>query len=481
MCGIYGFVGLKKKPIDFTTFLNLGVINDARGGHGCGIFVDGQVEYGSSKDKYFETFYPKSNLLNTVSEAQIIVGHNRKASIGGIDDSKLQPVIIRNESGNVDFVLMHNGTLLNHEDLALKYLSMSAEESKKYTDSQIMAKIIYIHGFHVFSEYLGAGVFVMIDYRTPNQEPAVYVFKGESKEYSYSKTTTEERPLYYTRVEDGIWLSSMSNYFKVLNFKSSNVIYTFPTNKVCIINNNNKLGLVEEIDRSKCHQKQYACYYTANNNSKALSDYYDYDDYYLMSEYDDLPDYFSKNQQPLELDASIAGNLVNSGVLICDDFRFYDTDSKLPLTGIYYCNKNGDFKSVNSVNYDRVLYLFNGVPVYGNEVLSSLIDFCNQQTECINFDEMLEYFPDVVYSFSPWPAHDLKTDTYIKYYGKALSQPYTGTLVQPIHHACDMKIKFESGKIVDQIVCINGFNKFYKFYNKRCKHDYCKLIEFFKK
>ena len=196
MCGLYGFIGFKKQPIDIVTFLALGIENDSRGGHGCGIFTDGNVEYGSSSDKYFEAFYEKSEILKSLRSAEILIGHDRKASVGGVSDEKLQPVVIKNEDDEVEFVLMHNGTITNHTELAQKYLSMPKEESDKLTDSQIMARIVHIHGFKVFGEYKGAGVFVIIDYRTPKRKPSVYVFKGKSKETSYSKEAEEERPLY---------------------------------------------------------------------------------------------------------------------------------------------------------------------------------------------------------------------------------------------------------------------------------------------
>ena len=56
MCGIFGFIGQRQKPFDKRAFVTLGVANDARGGDSCGIFIDGQYEYGVDKLKLFGDF-----------------------------------------------------------------------------------------------------------------------------------------------------------------------------------------------------------------------------------------------------------------------------------------------------------------------------------------------------------------------------------------------------------------------------------------
>lgn len=508
MCGLYGYIGFKPTKIPLTTFLSLGVENDSRGGHGCGIFCDGQIEYGSSTDKYFEIFYDKSQLLKTIYKAEILIGHDRKASVGGISDDKLQPVCIYNSDDpeQIDFVLMHNGTILNHEELAQKYLSLPADESKKFTDSQIMARIIATHGFQVLGEYEGAGAFVMIDYRTPDRKPSVFVFKGETKEYSYSQTTSEERPLYYVRTTNGLWFSSMPNYLNIMCFNKPDVVYQFPTNKVVLINDGPVLKLVEDIDRSNRTQKKaYVTTYQSSQQTSQSHSYYPNNcGYYLADEYDAYYDDYDNcgvlnaqapsNVTPLGvqdqstdseqktntiLSSGIVPNVLTKGMLHCENFRFVDNATSIPLTGIYYVNDIGEYSLQQQQHYPYKLYLFNGIPVFGENVLNKIIDFCTLRTECINFDELLQYFPDVVYSFTFFPYYDPETHKYLRFYGKELGSECCDNVIIPFCTGPNRIYTFKDGHI-DHYTTIQANNRkqFYQRYIKRCNKSHNNLIKY---
>lgn len=481
MCGLFGFIGTKKQPIDVTPFLALGVENDVRGGHGCGIFVDGQYEYGTVSDKYFSTFFEKSELLKTVDKVEVLIGHDRKASVGGISDEKLQPVVIEDENHQVEFVLMHNGTIINHEELAKKYLSMEKEESSKLSDSQIMARIIYTHGFGVFAEYTGAGVFVMIDYRTPKRKPSVFVFKGESKEYVASTKTTEERPLYYIRTPHGLWFSSIADYLTIMNYKIQNGVYSFPTNTVVLINHSDKLQIVEKIDRTTNHQKEVSIT-TVTHNPSSYPNYDRYDDYY-----DDcwwLADdkkVETKTQTPLGLSQviPIAPNALCSGRIEHDfnTFRYVDVDTKLPLTGKYFINQFGQYQEIEDVSHPFKMFLFNGIPVFGEDALQNIIEYCGINTDCVNFDEMCQYFPEVVFAFTMWPQYDFSASKKFWRYNMAgQRQLYTGKLLVPFGKISDTLVELHQGDLVGRTLHKKCTSQFYKRYSMLCERDYtCQL------
>lgn len=194
MCGIWGIVNTKPRRFDFTTFCTLGIANDSRGGDSCGYFIDGHYEYGSKGDKkWFQCFFPENEFLKTCFESTIAFGHCRKASIGKIDETTAQPVVITNKQGKIEYVLMHNGTIHNYEELAKKYIPEI--NIKGMTDSQVMARIFYYTGYDSLNEYNGGAVFAIADYR--KKTPEILLFKGASKKDKYSKDKTEERPLYF--------------------------------------------------------------------------------------------------------------------------------------------------------------------------------------------------------------------------------------------------------------------------------------------
>ena len=97
MCGIFGMISKKARPFNKRAFCTMGVRNDSRGGDSCGIFIDGNVEYGVDKEKLFISFFRKSALLNVTTQCKIALGHCRKASVGKVSLETAQPVVIKNE------------------------------------------------------------------------------------------------------------------------------------------------------------------------------------------------------------------------------------------------------------------------------------------------------------------------------------------------------------------------------------------------
>lgn len=257
MCGIFGIITPRLKNFDRTAFCILGVNNDSRGGDSCGVFIDKKYEYGVDKDKLFYNFFPKSKLLNTTIKCQIALGHCRKASVGAINEKNAQPVVIKNDNGEVEYVLIHNGTIINYRELAAKYIPQV--NIIDMTDSQVMAHIFYHTGYRVLGEYIGAGAFVMVDYRS--KDPEVFLFKGESKNTQYSVVTTVERPLYCSYNSTEFIFSSIIDYLKALRPKRE-VMTLLPNNLIQL--KEGKLEIVEEYNRKDLWQTggYQSTYYT---------------------------------------------------------------------------------------------------------------------------------------------------------------------------------------------------------------------------
>lgn len=249
MCGIYGIVSEKVIPFDRRIFCTLGINNDSRGGDSCGIFVDGLVEYGVDKEKFFIDFMGKSELLKTVKKCRCAIGHDRKASVGSIGLKTAQPVVFRNEEGNIDFVVIHNGTIHNYLDLADKYIP--DVDCSGMTDSQVMANIFYRKGYDCLSEYQGGAVFFIVDYR--EGEPRYFGWRGESKKTSYSKDgKEEERPFFFTNTKSSVIFSSIATYLYVV---SPNV-YILPGNTL-IEFVGTEIYTIKEYSRDDVDQSSY--------------------------------------------------------------------------------------------------------------------------------------------------------------------------------------------------------------------------------
>ena len=270
MCGIFGMISKKTRPFNKRAFCTMGARNDSRGGDSCGVFIDGQVEYGVDEQKMFISFFRDSVLLNTTKECRVALGHCRKASVGKVSVETAQPVVLKNEQGQVDFVLIHNGTIYNYKDLAKKYIPDVNIDG--LTDSQVMARIFYHKGYDALDEYNGGAVFVIHDYRINR----TLVFKGASKKYKYSKDAEEERPLYYCWHNGRFVFSSIFETLYAFYYEEK--VYNFPCNKLLAIKGEHKVKLIKSYDRENVTQSKstFSTYFNVNN--PRIWD--EYDDYY---------------------------------------------------------------------------------------------------------------------------------------------------------------------------------------------------------
>ena len=269
MCGIFAIINQKEDIFDYQTFCTLGVANDRRGGDSCGVFIDGKVEYGIGDKALFESFFWTSDLLNNTASCKIALGHDRKASPGmAVNLQNAHPIIIEEDvpvaegeepRKEIKFVMVHNGTLYNHEELAKKYIPDI--DVKNMTDSQIIARLLYYSGFDWLAEYNGGTAFIAVDYR--EAKPKILIWRGESKKYSTDKTEEEERPLYCNLENGRLVLSSIGSYVAICDGNC----YIVPANKV-LTYRNGELKIIKSIDRSKAQQNKIyvATGYSAGTN-----------------------------------------------------------------------------------------------------------------------------------------------------------------------------------------------------------------------
>lgn len=250
MCGIAGIINKTPRTFDYGTFCTLGISNDARGGDSCGIFIDGIEDYGVVGDKkFFSGYFQNNELLDSVKTSTVALVHCRKASVGVISRETAQPVVLRNEKGKVEFVVMHNGTIYNYKELAKKYIPNI--DIKGMTDSQIMARIFYYCGYDVLNEYNGGAVFAIVDYR--NNTPKTFLFRGSSKKYSDSKDIEAERPLYFCidTVKRELVFSSIWTYLLALRRHCTtyplkcNVLFEFTGTTLVEVASYDRKGMIQ--------------------------------------------------------------------------------------------------------------------------------------------------------------------------------------------------------------------------------------------
>lgn len=371
MCGIFGIINKKRSKFDSTTFNVLGINNDSRGGDSCGIFIDGRYEYGVGKLKYFEDFYKNSKVLKSTKECEIALGHDRKASIGTIDEKTAQPVVLRDKKGTVKFVVIHNGTIHNYKELAKKYIPEVKIDG--LTDSQVMARIFYYKGYEVLDEYNGGAVFVIVDYRQP--DPMILFFKGESRKYDYENSVVEEeRPFYF--IEDkkngSLVFSSISRYLTALR-PGTEVLTVSGNQLVHYSRKDGKLFLKRKVNRSKQCQAKPVVRETYNYN---YGKYGGYTSYYQKSNK-------SVTQEKKDTKSDIISTSFsqwNKSYIISDPMsnKYFDPVDKKPLHGLQTISRYGrlikDNETTSSLDsYD--VWFFQGVALASKDRFKFLEHF----------------------------------------------------------------------------------------------------------
>lgn len=410
MCGIFGIISPNPRKFDLRTFCVLGVNNDSRGGDSCGIFIDKKYEYGVNDLKLFYSFFPKSKLLNSVTTSQIALGHCRKASVGAINAANAQPVVITDDNGDVKYVLMHNGTILNYKDLAKKYIPDI--DITGMTDSQVMARIFYHTGYKVLGEYIGAGAFVMVDYR--KEEPEVLFFKGESKSTEYSLTTTVERPLFCTYSSTEFIFSSIMEYLKAV--RPNREVMTFSTNALITLKDG-KLAILKEYDRTKMWQTQYYTY--CNNSVSNISVQKKEKDYYGNK-------FFS--------------NYYWDDVVDMDKYGIYriGTDK---AHGIYWVDALGNTGKEKRIGTIQAAF-WKGVLLKNVGCYNFLIKFAKDM-DCTH-EELLMTLPDLVHYLSPCACWRMYNNIWVTSDTPNSHSKYTGTAIFPF---TTEEIYFTNGKL----------------------------------
>lgn len=221
-CGIVAWAGKNPNKFDKAKFDLVGSYNEERGIHSCGVASDGNISIGVKDNKVYRDF-----ITNVGYDAPLhiptVIGHTRHATFGVHNADNAHPFGFGDDGkGDYEFIGVHNGSLLNHKDLANQFgvkhkYNVKGKPNRDKIDSEVLLEIIYSNkNYKVLSEYNGAAALVFQDLSKPN---VIYCWHGASKKYhnSSEETIWEERPLfYYKETRNSLYISSMKNSLEAI-------------------------------------------------------------------------------------------------------------------------------------------------------------------------------------------------------------------------------------------------------------------------
>ena len=223
MCGLFGYTGTK--PPDLNIIKILGLYNQSRGEHSCGISIDGEIKKGIDDKKLFGHFIVE-NILQKPKLDFTVIGHTRSATSGTTHSAEnAHPFLIHTEGREDDMIFSHNGVIHNIADICKEN---GVEHKWGKVDSQMLGEIIYkTKSFKVLETYKGFAALAFYDKNKPN---TLYLYKGESK--NAKGELESERPLFYMETKNGLYYSSMSNPLFAVRESDKQKVYILEPNVV---------------------------------------------------------------------------------------------------------------------------------------------------------------------------------------------------------------------------------------------------------
>lgn len=436
-CGIFAWTGKYPSLFNLDKFNTIGLYNDSRGGDSAGIFYNGRLLRGIGKYSKYENFIKNVERFNP--EFNVVIGHTRKASVGSTSLANAQPIYITDESGEcVDFILSHNGTIYNHEELAKKY---DVDTSELFTDTQVLARLIQKVGVKILEEYHGTAALLFWDRKSKN---SISIFRGESSYSLNSNYTSEERPLYMFKDLKSMYFSSLKDPLEVLAGKTkdkSDIISEVPANTVIELH---KGKIVDEIkiNRDKSSQSKISTNNNFNNRrTREPVDIYTEDALVrsnnTTSRQNNRVDNFNNNNHNdyfLELEKNGGVSINNEKTMFedsIDKLNFkqcrYWINYKL-ANGIYHLSKTG-YHYPNNPGIAKTMRFIEGLYIPHHKDF----DYIKKNYPTASFSEDISYYRAVLKA-SGFPAQRSILDTAlpmyqtVRIYNKAIDAviPFTG-------------------------------------------------------
>lgn len=366
MCGISA--GNFKKNLSVAQKLKikknmiiLGLYNESRGSHGCGMYINNEVIKGGLVDKLdlklFKNFIAANSDIR-YNTGNIII-HSRQATGGAHTPENNHPFHFTNDVDEI--VGVHNGKIDNVYQLCTKNGLKGSDYS---VDSQALLALILHQGWKILEQYEGFAALVM---ELKSDPDALYVYHGEYCKYKDdAKETAEvERPMFVLETSEGFYFSSMMESLVAISDHSKDEIYELNPNVVYRFFNGESVEGVCDINRL----------YGPNTKEKIVP--------YAHQPRNDIYDYDRTNK---EFDKRIPHMLCLSELLPanidadCDDRIFFwkgryhtNANSTYPLaTGKFPLTKKGYITDCRANDFEQILCFYEGVILKNSTMLDAI-------------------------------------------------------------------------------------------------------------
>ncbi|WP_330695350.1 amidophosphoribosyltransferase [Anaerotignum sp.] len=137
-CGVFGVFGKETATVAATTYYGLFALQH-RGQESCGIVVndDGIFRFHKDAGLVNDVFTPQ--VMSSLGEGNMAIGHVRYGTTGANDRSNAQPIVVNHIKGKL--ALAHNGNLVNSFELR-RELEMQGSIFHTTSDTEVISYVI---------------------------------------------------------------------------------------------------------------------------------------------------------------------------------------------------------------------------------------------------------------------------------------------------------------------------------------------------
>lgn len=137
-CGVFGVYSSEKSDVAGTVYYGLYALQH-RGQESCGIVVNDDGVFSGYKDIGLVNDVFTGEIVNSLGEGNIAIGHVRYGTTGANDRSNAQPIVVNHIKGRM--ALAHNGNLINSGELR-RELELAGSIFHTTSDTEVISYII---------------------------------------------------------------------------------------------------------------------------------------------------------------------------------------------------------------------------------------------------------------------------------------------------------------------------------------------------
>lgn len=368
MCGIAAFSlkpGLKKAQLDmaFLRIKTLGILNEERGEHSSGLFINGKIYkgYTDAPNKIYTKLFRdliSSNSFDVEEldsyKSTVSLVHTRKATYGNHTEENCHPFEIESIRGkNDNLYCVHNGSIENIWNLCTNH---GVNHSNIHLDSKGLYTLIDKVGLSILNEYRGGAALI---WNKKSESNAIYAYHGAYREKIDDKEIYEERPLYYMYTEEGLFLSSLAKHLTAISDYKYQKPEELPFNVVYKIQDGEFVeDFHHEVDRSTANLKTVS-YSVSNCKTSTFYSRNADNSFNNSTRYEAPKKYYKPWQETLPLksqqDFGIQTVFYQNG-----RYWYNDKNQKIPCDGQMFIKNRGVISIATDIAASSY-WFFNGV------------------------------------------------------------------------------------------------------------------------